>query len=179
MFLFLKRKLFYLGVTEMARRILVDSEMISSGFKVNPQIKAEIRKAQARIRRAPEFMKKISETQGGKLSTAVSYNDLIRNYQRAVYINSTKEFTPSGFKRWKKSLSNDLRIGEKEIDYIFSQIDVETMDFIRNSKLRYGSNPQLDYAFESAVEIQESYKRAMSEIESIKGEIEDLRTSIF
>lgn len=164
----------------MARkRIIGDDEQIVAGFKINPEVKKDIKKAQRRLRNAPEFMKKLAQQQFGKLSTAGTYNELVRNYERAKLVNSDSAFTKRGFKKWVGELHNASGLSRKEIEYMLSQLDASTMTFIQNSPLKYGSNPQLDYIVESAIELNDNMKTAFIEIEDVKGEMEELDNLVF
>lgn len=160
-------------------RLIGDDEKILPGFKTNPKVKTEIKKAQRRLRNAPEFMKKLAQQQFGKLSTAGTYNELVRNYERAKIINDDSAFTKRGYNRFLSDLSSTTKLSKNEINYIFSQINAETMTFIQNSPLKYGTNPQLDYIFESAVQLHDSMQTALMEIAAIQGEMDELTDIIF
>lgn len=138
-------------------------------FEINvKEAKYAIRKAQRRLRNAPDFMKEVAENKGlNKLTTRGNAENLLLNWKKAITINSTNEFTKLGFKTFKKNLAEDTRLNIKTIDYALSQINARTMDFINNSKLRYGSNPQLDYILDNTVEIANSLEIALDEVQSI------------
>lgn len=138
-------------------------------FEINvKEAKQAIRKAQRRLRNAPDFMKEVAENKGlNKLTTRGNAENLLLNWKKAITINSTSEFTKLGFKTFKKNLAEDTRLNIETIDYALSQINTRTMDFINNSKLRYGSNPQLDYILDNTVEIANSLEIALDEVQSI------------
>lgn len=137
-------------------------------FEINVrQAKADIRKAQRRLRNAPEFMKEVAKNKGfERLTTKGDTMELLSNWKKAVTVNGTKEFTKSGFKAFQKELAEDTRLDIKTIDYALGQINADTMDFIQNSKLRYGSNPQLDYILDNTIEISNRLEMALEEIRS-------------
>lgn len=139
-----------------------------------------VKRAQDRLRRSNSFVKKLAESQGIDISLrGKSEREQLLAFNEAQYINSSPEFTRRGFKKWQKTLADDLRTSTKEVDYILSQIDTEKMEFVKNSKLRYGSNPQLDYAFDSAVELKDAFTNALSSIIDLAVDATELLEEIF
>lgn len=136
--------------------------------------KREIKRAQDRLRRSDDFVKEIARNQGiERLTLKGSDSDKILTLKRARYINDTEVFTKRGFKQWKKDLAEDTRLSASQIDFILSQIDAEKMDYVQNSRLRYGSNPQLDYVLDSANEIKGRYQSAIEELQKSLADFEE------
>lgn len=143
------------------------------------ELKDTIRKAQRRIRNAPEFSKNLAKSRGIKLTTKTDDKSLVRNASLANYINDNEIFSKRGYNSFIKDMSNELRLPKKETDYIFSQIDVETMDFISSSPLRYGSNPQLDFVFNEAIELANSFKTTAENLQRFEFDIDDFYNELF
>lgn len=139
--------------------------------KINIEVRRAIRQAQQRIRRAPEFMKNLAKQEGIRLSLRGSPSEIELSYRQAERVNKTKEFTRSGYARWRNELAQDTRLSEKEVDFVLSQIEPREMAFISNSKLRYGSNPQLDFVLETAIEVKNALFQS---IEVMRDELDDV-----
>lgn len=134
---------------------------------ISDEVRSTIKKAQRRLRNAPEFMKNLAKQQGiDRLSLRGTVASVRLDYQKALKVMDTEQFTKRGFKKWEKELANDTRLNVKTIDYALSQIDVAQMDYINNSRLRYGSNPQLDYIMDSTIEVQNRLAEALQELET-------------
>lgn len=143
----------------MARKNTARKSILSASQK------REIKRAQDRLRRSDSFVRNIAKHQGiERLSVKGNATEQTMALNRARRINNSAMFTKRGFKKWKKDLSSDTRLFPKQIDYILSQIDVEKMDYVQNSKLRYGSNPQLDYVLDNAIEITGHFELALEEL---------------
>lgn len=128
--------------------------------------KAEVRKAQTRLRNSNDFMKNLAEHLGIERISLKDKNKAL-TLRRARAINSNSAYTKRGFKQWKKELASDTRLSENTIDYVLSQIDTKSMSYIENSKLRYGSNPQLDYILDDMIEMRGRLEIALDEIEKV------------
>lgn len=152
---------------------------MQDNFKLSKEAKSQIKKAQQRLRRAPDFMKKIADQQGGKVSTAGSYDEVVRNYERAKWINDDSAFTNRGFKAWQNQIMSEAKVGRKELNYVLSKIDLNTMTFIQGSPLKYGTNPQLDYIMDSAIQLYDEMRYALAEIETYEADIEELTDLLF
>lgn len=139
--------------------------------KINIEVRRAIRQAQQRIRRAPEFMKNLAKQEGIRLSLRGSPSEIELSYRQAERVNKMKEFTRSGYARWRNELAQDTRLSEKEVDFVLSQIEPREMAFISNSKLRYGSNPQLDFVLETAIEVKNALFQS---IEVMRDELDDV-----
>ncbi len=147
--------------------------MMKNLFEINVTLaKKEIRKAQQRLRRAPDFMKEVAINKGfDRLTTKGNAEELLMNWRKATTINNTEQFTKSGFKKFQKELAEDTRLDIKTIKYAMENINAQNMDYIKNSRLRYGSNPQLDYILDTTNEIANSLEIAMDEIKALISQI--------
>lgn len=135
--------------------------------RISSEVKRTIQKAQRRLRNAPSIMKKIANAEGlSKPSLKGSVNDVTLSYRKAKRINEIAEFTKRGYRKFVRTLASDTRLSEKTVEFALSQIDERTYNYVSNSKLRYGSNPQLDYIADNVVEIKDRLLQAVSEMES-------------
>lgn len=168
-----------IGKSEKAKIDKTSDGDLTLTAETKARLKNDIRKAQRRLRSAPQFSKELAKSRGVKLTTKSDDKSLIRNASLANYINDNEIFTKRGYNGFIRELSSELRLSTKEMDFIFSQIDVETMDFISNSKLRYGSNPQLDFAFDEATSIAKSFEETVRNINRFEFDIEDFYDELF
>lgn len=128
------------------------------------QAKAEIRRAQQRLRRAPEFMKKVAEREGiDHLTTKGDMQELLAEWNKALTINENPQFTKRGYNAWVNELAADTRMEKKAIEYALDSVDVQGLDYMANSKLRYGSNPQLDYILDNVQEFSGRLANALGQ----------------
>lgn len=116
---------------------------------------------------------------GQKISLRGDYNSVVQSYALSKIINSDTVFTMRGYHKWIAQLSQEARLSTKEVEYIISKIDPETMDFISGSKLRYGTNVQLDYVFDSYIELLNDMERALTEIDDWEKGINDIVDLVF
>lgn len=138
---------------------------------ISADVKRQIRNAQRRLRNAPDFMKELAKQQGlDGITTRGTVAEVAISLRKAQRINETAQFTKRGFARWEQELASDTSLNIKTIKYALSQIDAEKMDYINNSRLRFGSNPQLDYIIDSAIEVRNSLKTAL---DGLTGGFED------
>lgn len=143
-------------------------------FALSTGEKREIKRAQDRLRRSDGFIKEIARNKGIERLSLRGDSDTKRlTLANARYINNNSMFTKRGFKAWKKQMVDDTRLSESQIDYVLSQIDAQKMDFIQNSRLRYGSNPQLDYVLDTANEIAGRFAEIADELERSRQEIDE------
>lgn len=121
---------------------------------LNDNQKKEIAKARKRLASSSDFMKRLADSKGFDLSLkGKNAIEQIGAYNSAMQINSESAFTKKGYKKWVQEITSDVRMSEKEFEFILSKIDTEKMEFVEDTKLRYGSNPQLDYVFDNAIQV--------------------------
>lgn len=131
--------------------------------------KEDIRRAQQRLRRAPEFMKKVAEREGiDHLTTSGNMQELLTEWSKALSINGNPQFTKRGYDGWVKGLAADTRMDKKAIEYALDNVDVQRLDYMANSKLRYGSNPQLDYILDDVQEFSGRLSNSVEQVDELK-----------
>ena len=59
-----------------------------------------------------------------------------------------------------------MSLSKKEVDYMLSQFDSRTRDFISTSPLKYGTNPQIDFLYEDVISLNDSIQQSMDSIQS-------------
>lgn len=161
--------------TELLSDFLPDGEGGSAPTKakLTAEARGEIKRAQARLRRAPDFVKNVAKSQGiERISLRGNKSELAISLNNARLVNSSLLFSKREYNKWKKDLSEDTRLSMQQIDFALSQIDAQKMDYLQNSKLRYGSNPQLDYILDSATEVAGRYQLALEDLQKAQENIE-------
>ena len=127
------------------------------GKNFNKVLKSEVDKANKRLKRMNDFQKRLFENKGiTHISRKGSFEDKINALAMAKTVNDSGISTKTEYKKYSKKLQRDLSLNEKAVDYMLKNIDFETEDFIRNSKLKLDSNPQVDFLFEDVMEVSDN-----------------------
>lgn len=135
-------------------------------------LKSEVDKANKRLKRMNDFQKKIFESKGiTQISRKGSLQDKIQALGQAKLVNESGISTKTEYNKYTKQLSKDLSLSIKEVDYMLNSFDSNTMDFISQSPLKYGTNPQVDFLYEDVIEVNGSIE---NKIDMIADYITDL-----
>ena len=133
----------------------------SDGFK--KQLKREVDMANKRLKRADPYISRIYKEKFGleKISRKGGFQDKMKALSRARQINDDNLMTKRGFDQYVAQEAKDLRLSKKEVRYMISQIDNDKLGFVSGSKLKYGSNPQVDFLYDDFIATRENLENSL------------------
>lgn len=145
------------------------SYMANENGKKLPQgllriIKNEVKKANNKIQTFNTFQKNLFAETGvtKNISYAGDIYEKLKAYNLAKQINDSGIASRTDYKNFNRQLQADLRLSEKEVEYMLENIDFANRDFM--GQLRYGSNPQVDFLFDDAIRIFDSVDNDVNEV---------------
>lgn len=143
-------------------------------------LKSEVDKANKRLQRMNDFQKGVFEDKGiTHISRKGSLEDKMRALSRARIVNESGISTKTEYNKYVSTLSSDLSLQKKEVDFMLNQFDSRTRDFISKSPLKYGSNPQVDFLFEDVLEVNGALQHNLDEMETHLSNTDSLANEIF
>ena len=133
----------------------------SDGFK--KQLKREVDMANKRLKRADPYISRIYKEKFGleKISRKGGFQDKMKALSMARQINDDNLMTKRGFDQYIAQQAKDLRLSKKEVRYMISQIDNDKLGFVSGSKLKYGSNPQVDFLYDDFIATRENLENSL------------------
>ena len=133
----------------------------SDGFK--KQLKREVDMANKRLKRADPYISRIYKEKFGleKISRKGGFQDKMKALSMARQINDDNLMTKRGFDQYVAQQAKDLRLSKKEVRYMISQIDNDKLGFVSGSKLKYGSNPQVDFLYDDFIATRENLENSL------------------
>lgn len=133
----------------------------SDGFK--KELKREVDKANKRLKRADPYISHIYKEKFGieKISRKGGFEDKMKALSMARQINDDNLMTKRGFDQYVAQQAKDLRLSKKEVRYMISQIDNDKLGFVSGSKLKYGSNPQVDFLYDDFIATSENLENSL------------------
>ena len=133
----------------------------SDGFK--KQLKREVYMANKRLKRADPYISRIYKEKFGleKISRKGGFQDKMKALSMARQINDDNLMTKRGFDQYVAQQAKDLRLSKKEVRYMISQIDNDKLGFVSGSKLKYGSNPQVDFLYDDFIATRENLENSL------------------
>ena len=136
----------------------------SDGFK--KELKRQVDMANKRLKRADPYISRIYKEKFGleKISRKGGFEDKMKALSMARQINDDDLMTKRGFNQYVAQQAKDLRLSEKEVRYMISQIDNDKLGFVSGSKLKYGSNPQVDFLYDDFIATRENLENSLDAI---------------
>ena len=133
----------------------------SEGFK--KELKREVDMANKRLKRADPYISRIYKEKFGleKISRKGGFEAKMKALSMARQINDDNLMTKRGFNQYIAQQAKDLRLSEKEVRYMISQIDNDKLGFVSGSKLKYGSNPQVDFLYDDFIATRENLENSL------------------
>ena len=133
----------------------------SDGFK--KQLKREVDMANKRLKRADPYISRIYKEKFGleKISRKGGFEEKMKALSMARQINDDNLMTKRGFDEYVTQQAKDLRLSKKEVRYMISQIDNDKLGFVSGSKLKYGSNPQVDFLYDDFIATRENLENSL------------------
>lgn len=127
------------------------------------QLKREVDMANKRLKRADPYISRIYKEKFGleKISRKGGFEDKMKALSMARQINDDNLMTKRGFNQYIAQQAKDLRLSEKEVRYMISQIDNDKLGFVSGSKLKYGSNPQVDFLYDDFIATRENLENSL------------------
>ena len=127
------------------------------------QLKREVDMANKRLKRADPYISRIYKEKFGleKISRKGGFEDKMKALSMARQINDDNLMTKRGFDKYVAQQAKDLRLSKKEVRYMISQIDNDKLGFVNGSKLKYGSNPQVDFLYDDFIATRENLENSL------------------
>lgn len=127
------------------------------------ELKREVDMANKRLKRADPYISRIYKEKFGieKISRKGGFEDKMKALSMARQINDDNLMTKRGFNKYVAQQAKDLRLSKKEVRYMISQIDNDKLEFVRGSKLKYGSNPQVDFLYDDFIATRENLENSL------------------
>lgn len=127
------------------------------------QLKREVDMANKRLKRADPYISRIYKEKFGleKISRKGGFEDKMKALSMARQINDDNLMTKRGFDQYVAQQAKDLRLSKKEVRYMISQIDNDKLGFVSGSKLKYGSNPQVDFLYDDFIATRENLENSL------------------
>ena len=127
------------------------------------QLKREVDMANKRLKRADPYISRIYKEKFGleKISRKGGFEDKMKAMSMARQINDDKLMTKRGFDQYVSQQAKELRLSKKEVRYMISQIDNDKLGFVSGSKLKYGSNPQVDFLYDDFISTRENIENSL------------------
>ena len=153
------KKVFFYGGNKMTQ--FTEDIVNSDGFK--KQLKREVDMANKRLKRADPYISRIYKEKFGleKISRKGGFQDKMKALSMARQINDDNLMTKRGFDQYVAQQAKDLRLSKKEVRYMISQIDNDKLGFVSGSKLKYGSNPQVDFLYDDFIATRENLENSL------------------
>lgn len=153
------KKVFFYGGNKMTQ--FTEDVVNSDGFK--KQLKREVDMANKRLKRADPYISRIYKEKFGleKISRKGGFEDKMKALSMARQINDDNLMTKRGFDEYVTQQAKDLRLSKKEVRYMISQIDNDKLGFVSGSKLKYGSNPQVDFLYDDFIATRENLENSL------------------
>ena len=150
------------------------------GKEFQRTLKSEVDKANKRLKRMNDFQKSVFESKGitEKISRAGSFEDKLNALAKAKMINDSGISTKTEYKHYINKMSNELSLSKKEVDYMLNHFDSTQLNFMSNTPLKYGSNPQIDFLYEDVVELNEGIENKINDISDYITSLLDLSNEI-
>ena len=143
-------------------------------------LKSEVDKANKRLKRMNDFQKGVFEDKGiTHISRKGGLEDKMRALSQARIVNESGISTKTEYNKYVSTLSSDLSLSKKEVDFMLNQFDSRTRDFISKSPFKYGSNPQIDFLFEDVLEVNGALQHNLDEMEAHLSNTDSLANEIF
>lgn len=127
------------------------------------QLKREVDMANKRLKRADPYISRIYKEKFGleKISRKGGFEEKMKALSMARQINDDNLMTKRGFDEYVTQQAKDLRLSKKEVRYMISQIDNDKLGFVSGSKLKYGSNPQVDFLYDDFIATRENLENSL------------------
>ena len=127
------------------------------------ELKREVDMANKRLKRADPYIARIYKEKFGleKISRKGGFEAKMKALSMARQINDDNLMTKRGFDKYVAQQAKDLRLSKKEVRYMISQIDNDKLEFVRGSKLKYGSNPQVDFLYDDFIATRENLENSL------------------
>ena len=127
------------------------------------QLKREVDMANKRLKRADPYISRIYKEKFGleKISRKGGFEDKMKALSMARQINDDNLMTKRGFDQYVAQQAKDLRLSKKEVRYMISQIDNDKLGFVSGSKLKYGSNPQVEFLYDDFIATRENLENSL------------------
>lgn len=153
------KKAFFIGGNKMAQ--FTEDVVNSDGFK--KVLKREVDMANKRLKRADPYISRIYKEKFGleKISRKGGFEEKMKALSMARQINDDNLMTKKGFDQYVAQQAKDLRLSKKEVRYMISQIDADKLGFVSGSKLKYGSNPQVDFLYDDFIATRENLENSL------------------
>lgn len=155
----------------MAKNIKDYEELLNLDFGSKSNfmavLKSEVDKANKRLKRMNDFQRGIFEDKGiTHISRMGSIEDKLKALSQAKIVNESGISTKTEYNHYVSKLSSDLSLSKKEVDYMLNQFNSRERDFISQSPLKYGSNPQIDFLYEDVIALNDSIQQSIDSMES-------------
>lgn len=149
------------------------------GDEFKKELKSQVDKANKRLKRMNDFQKRIFESKGiTHISRAGTFEEKLNALAQAKFVNDSGISTKTEYKKYVNKLSTELSLNKKEVDYMLNSFDSRQMNFIEQSPLKYGTNPQLDFLYEDVVQVNNSLYEKMEGITNYVTDLLDLGNEI-
>lgn len=135
------------------------------GKEFKKVLKSEVDKANKRLKRMNDFQKSIFESKGiTHISRVGDFNEKLQALAQAKIINDSGISTKTEYNHYVSKMSSDLSLSKKEVDYMLNHFDSDQLNFMQNTTLKYGSNPQIDFLYEDVIELNTRVADRLDEI---------------
>lgn len=149
------------------------------GKEFQAVLKSEVDKANKRLKRMNDFQKSVFESKGiTHISRKGDFNDKLQALAQAKIVNESGISTKTEYKQYVNKMSSELSLSKKEVDYMLNHFDSTQLDFMANSPLKYGSNPQLDFLYEDVIELNTGIEDKLDDIADYITSLLDLGNEI-
>ena len=139
------------------------TEAVVNSDSFKKELKREVDMANKRLKRSEPYISRIYKEKFGleKISRKGGFEDKMKALSIARQINDDNLMTKRGFNQYVEQQSKDLRLSKKEVRYMISQIDNDKLGFVSGSKLKYGSNPQVDFLYDDFIASRENLENSL------------------
>lgn len=139
------------------------TEAVVNSDSFKKELKREVDKANKRLKRADPYISRIYKEKFGleKISRKGGFEDKMKALSMARQINDDNLMTIRGFDQYVAQQAKELRLSKKEVRYMISQIDSDRLGFVSGSKLKYGSNPQVDFLYDDFIATRENLENSL------------------
>ena len=135
------------------------------GKEFKKVLKSEVDKANKRLQRMNDFQKSIFKSKGiTHISRVGDFNEKLQALAQAKIINDSGISTKTEYNHYVSKMSSDLSLSKKEVDYMLNHFDSDQLNFMQNTTLKYGSNPQIDFLYEDVIELNTRVADRLDEI---------------
>ena len=139
------------------------TEAVVNSDSFKKELKREVDKANKRLKRADPYISRIYKEKFGleKISRKGGFQEKMKALSMARQINDDNLMTIRGFDQYVAQQAKELRLSKKEVRYMISQIDSDRLGFVSGSKLKYGSNPQVDFLYDDFIATRENLENSL------------------